>query len=78
MKILDNLLKPKGWSSKKFAGLFLIVNATIMSYLALLINGIDVNSALVLIGSLLGSGLGSLGIDAINKNTKANSSNVQN
>lgn len=67
MKILDKLLKSNGWSSKKFAGLFLILIASIMGFLSLLMPLIVISDAITLVALFLGSGLTALGIDAYNK-----------
>lgn len=48
-----------------------------MGYAALLIPAIVLGEAMVLIGTLLASGLGALGIDAYNKKTKAGVQNKE-
>ena len=69
--MLDKLLKNKGWSSKKFAGLEALQMAFILAVVCIII-GLT-NTHVILIGSVLTYSATALGIDAYNKKTRLTS-----
>lgn len=67
--MLDKLLKSRGWSSKKFAGLEALQFAFILSIVCIII-GLT-STHVILVGSILTYSATALGIDAYNKKIKS-------
>lgn len=69
--MLDKLLKTKGWSSKKFAGLEALLMAFLIAIVAMIIGATSIHSWII--GAFLAYSAAALGIDAYNKVTKTKS-----